>query len=98
MRRASKVDVNQTEVVKAFRNLGFSVLHLHQVGNGCPDLAIGKHGKTWLCEIKQSSKHKLTQDEEQFWRDWLGSLILITSIDEVIEFNRKHFTGLLRQP
>lgn len=91
MRRASRIDVNQPEVVEAFRKLGFSVSHTHTIGKGFPDIIVGKHGHSYLVEIKASSRDKLTADEETFWEGWLGSLILISSVDEVIEFNRKHF-------
>jgi hypothetical protein len=44
-------------------------------------------------EIKDGSKlpsrRKLTDDEEQFWKEWRGNLVLIESIEDVIEFNRK---------
>jgi hypothetical protein len=36
------------------------------------------------------SKRKLTEDEETFWREWRGSLVLIESVKDVIEFDRKH--------
>jgi len=36
-----RVDNNQAEVVKRLKLHGVSVLHLHTVGNGCPDLLIG---------------------------------------------------------
>jgi hypothetical protein len=57
------------------------------------DAVVGKFGHTYLIEIKDGSKppskRKLTEDEETFWRDWRGSLILIESVDDVIAFDRK---------
>jgi hypothetical protein len=41
LRRASKVDANQREVVAALRGAGASVQLLHAVGEGCPDLLVG---------------------------------------------------------
>lgn len=94
MRRAAKVDDNQSEIVDAFRKLGYSVRSTAMIGQGFPDLAIGKFGHTWLVEVKDGrkppSKRLLTPQEEQFWRDWNGSLLLINSINDVIEFDRKH--------
>jgi hypothetical protein len=31
----------------------------------------------------------LTEDEEVFWREWRGSLVLIESVADFIEFDRK---------
>lgn len=92
MRRAARVDANQKVIVAAFRKLGYSVLHMHTLGQGAPDILVGKRGTCWPVEIKASRRDKLTADEEAFWKDWLGSLLLITSVDEVIEFDRKHFS------
>lgn len=91
MRLKARVDRNQPIIVETFRKLGYSVLHMHQLGHGAPDILVGKHGKSYPVEIKASRRDKLTKDEEAFWREWLGSLLLITSPDEVIEFDRKHF-------
>jgi hypothetical protein len=61
------------------------------VGKGFPDLAVGKFGHTVLVEngSKPPSKRRLTEDEEAFWREWRGSVILVESVAHVIEFNRK---------
>lgn len=91
MRRRARVDVNQPQIVDAFRKLNYSVLHMHTLGRGAPDILVGKRGHSYPVEIKASSRDRLTADEEAFWSGWLGSLLLITSVDEVIEFDRKHF-------
>jgi Holliday junction resolvase len=94
MRRASKIDDNQKEIVDRFRKLGWSVLILSSVGKGCPDILCGKFGRCYLVEIKDGKKspsaRKLTDDQIEFHKNWNGSLIVVKSIDEVIEFNRKH--------
>ena len=54
--RAAKVDKNQTEIVEAFRKLGFSVQHLHTVGGGVPDLLVGRGGINLLVEVKDGGK------------------------------------------
>jgi len=86
MRRA-KVDSNQPEIVKAFRRLGCSVVHLHMVGHGCPDIAIGKNNITVLVEIKdgkkQQSARKLTADELEFHEEWKGRIAIVESIEDV---------------
>lgn len=95
MRRASKVDDNQPQIVEAFRKLGWSVLHLHQIGAGCPDLLCGKFGMNLLCEVKDSRKppsaRRMTPQEEEFFNTWKGRVVLITSVEDVIEYDRKHF-------
>jgi hypothetical protein len=59
-----------------------------------PDAVVGKFGNTFLVEIKDGKKkpsaQKLTEDEETFWKEWRGNLVLIESVADVIEFNRKH--------
>ena len=42
MRRAARTDANQAEIVAALRGVGASVQPLHAVGQGCPDLLVGK--------------------------------------------------------
>ena len=88
MRRAAKVDANQKEMVDAFRTFGCSVLHLHQVGGGCPDIAVGLNKKTVLVEIKDGDKVKskrvLTADEQKFHDGWKGSLFVVEDLGDVI--------------
>lgn len=92
MRRAAKTDANQKEVVAAFRKLGCSVLPLHTVGGGCPDLAIGKNRKTVLVEVKDGAKppsaRALTKDEQKFHDEWLGSVFVVEGISDVIALVR----------
>lgn len=91
MRRA-RVDSNQKEIVAAFRKFGCSVLHLHTVGGGCPDIAVGKHFKTLLVEIKDGSKPKsgreLTPDEKKFHSEWQGGIYIVESLGDVIDLVR----------
>lgn len=87
-RRAAKVDRNQVEIVDAFRKFGCSVLHLHQIGQGCPDICVGKNKKSVLVEIKDGNKPKscreLTKDEQKFHDEWLGSLFIVENLGDVI--------------
>lgn len=89
-----KVDLNHREIVQIFRSLGYSVLDLHILGKGAPDLLVAKFGVNTLIEVKDgklpASKRQLTDDEEWFWKEWLGRLILIQSVEDVIAFDRKH--------
>ena len=84
----AKVDSNQAEIVAAFRKLGFTVLHLHMVGKGCPDLAIGRNGVNTFVEVKDGtlapSKRRLTPDEQKFFDTWPGPVVIVESVDDVL--------------
>jgi hypothetical protein len=88
MRRAAKVDANHQEIVAAFRKFGCSVLPLHTVGGGCPDICVGKNRKSVLVEIKDGNKppsaRALTKDEQKFHDEWKGSLFVVEGIGDVI--------------
>lgn len=95
MRRASKVDSNQPDIVAAFRRLGYSVAHTHMIGRGFPDIVIGKHNRNFLVEIKDGrlppSKRKLTPDELEFHESWRGQIVIIESIEDVLNFDKATF-------
>lgn len=89
MRRAAKVDDNQGEIVAALRRAGCSVCILSGVGKGCPDIAVGLRGVTYMLEIKDGSKppsrQRLTLDE-QAWHDaWRGHATVVRSVDEALD-------------
>jgi len=90
MSRFSRVDANQSKIVAALRKIGCSVLHLHTLGDGAPDLAIGYRGRNLLLELKDGKKapsaRKLTPDEEIFHRDWRGQVATVESVEEAIKF------------
>lgn len=84
-----RTDTNQAEIVKALRGMGATVLDLHTVGKGCPDLAVGSMGVTYLIEIKRGPKEKLTKDQEYFFRDWKGEITIIYSVEMAIDWLQK---------
>ena len=69
MRYASKVDSNQSEIVKALRNCGAFVFLTYQLKNSC-DCIVYYRGNTYTVEIKDGSKpisaRKLTEGEQEF--------------------------------
>ena len=87
-RRAAKVDANQKQVVKALRDAGATVQHLHAVGAGCPDLLVGYKGGNHLVEVKDGHKppsaRKLTSDQVVWHRDWRGTAHVVKSITEAL--------------
>lgn len=89
MRRAAKIDANQTEIVKVLRQMGCTVQPLHTVGDGCPDLLVGAFGVTLLMEIKDGAKvpsaRRLTEDQIIWHGKWTGGpLSIVTDIDGAV--------------
>lgn len=91
MTYARKVDANQAEIVQAFRKLGFGVLDLSGVGQGCPDLLVlrkgrkGMPGALMLVEVKDGKKppsaRQLTPPQVEFHAHWPVSRVM--SVDDV---------------
>lgn len=100
MRRVARTDANQTEVVEALRAAGVSVLCLHQLGRGVPDLLVGTHRGNLLVELKDGSKppsaRKLTPDEARFFETWRGPRAVVASTAQAFEALEAH--GLWRAP
>ena len=90
MRRAAAVDANQAEIVAALRGAGASVLLLHQVGGGCPDILVGHRALAGnaLMEIKDGSKppsaRRLTPAEQEFFDTWRGQVCVVNSVAEAL--------------
>lgn len=93
MRRAAKIDQNQTEIVSALRKIGCTVQHLHAVGDGCPDLLVGAYGITLLLEIKDGRKppsaRRLTEDQIKWHGAWTGGPVaIVTDVEGAIRAAR----------
>jgi Holliday junction resolvase len=88
MRRAAKVDDNQSEIVKALRQIGCTVCLLSAVGKGCPDLAVGYRGRNWFLEVKDGRKaqsdRKLTHDQVEWHDSWRGQVAVVNSVDQAL--------------
>jgi len=76
MTYAKRVDSNQKKIVKAFKDLGCSVFDTSRVGQGFPDLLVGRNKKTVLVEIKSSEKAVFTTAQELFMMNWKGSTVV----------------------
>lgn len=89
MRRRAKVDTNQAQIVAALRSIGATVAPIHMVGQGVPDLLVGRQGINFLLEIKdgdkQASKQKLTEDEQAWHAEWRGSVVVVRNVDEALK-------------
>ena len=79
----SKTDGNQTEIVAALKKAGASVLHLHTLRHGAPDLCVGFRGRNYLMEIK-TERGRMTPDEYAFEQNWNGSYFLVRTVDEAL--------------
>lgn len=88
MRIRARIDDNQPQIVSALRKVGASVLHMHTLGKGAPDICVAYQGRTYLMEIKDGSKppskQKLTPDEEAFHASWQGQIYIVRSSDEAL--------------
>lgn len=78
-----RADANQPEIVKALREAGCSVQHLHTIGKGTPDILVGRDGMNVLLEIKRGNAG-LTPDEEKWHRDWKGQVATVRSPEEAL--------------
>lgn len=88
-RRKDKVDINQPEIVKSLRALGYSVELDHD------DILVGKHGRTYWYEIKSEdavSKKtgKVLQSAKKDHQikleaTYQGHYKIVSSLDEILE-------------
>ncbi len=81
---AKRTDNNQTAIVNMLREFGASVVDLHEVGHGCPDIVVGHHGKNYLMEIKSESG-RLTPAEQNFKDTWRGNYYIIYNIEDALK-------------
>jgi len=71
MRHAARVDKNQSAIVSALRAAGAYVWII-----GLPvDLLVGYKNQTFLVEIKDGPKKRLTALQEDFFANWSGSTL-----------------------
>lgn len=84
---ARRIDDNQGVIVDALRKAGASVILLHAVGKGVPDLLVGYHGVTALVEVKNPEwKGKLNTLQLAWCADWRGSLVhVVHTPDEAVQ-------------
>lgn len=89
MRRAAKVDANQAQLVADLRKMGCTVVPLHAVGGGVPDLLVGFQGRNVLLEVKDGrkppSKRKLTDDQVEFHDGWRGQVAVVANVKDALE-------------
>lgn len=79
-----RADANQARIVAALRKAGATVVSLHTIGKGCPDLLVGYRTKNYLLEIK-TEDGKLTPDQQQFFNTWHGNCQIVHDVTEALE-------------
>ncbi len=88
MHRVARIDSNQTTITQALRQMGASVLHTHQLGQGAPDIVCGFRGVNLLIEIKDGSKppskRRLTPDEQEWHDRWRGQVAIVESVEDAV--------------
>lgn len=84
MRKFGRKDANHNPLVKFAEAFGASVLDLSPVGDGCPDILLGLHGKTFLVEFKTLAG-ALTPDQQTFIATWCGSPVHVIRTEAELE-------------
>lgn len=79
MRRAARVDRNQSEIVAALRRCGVAVEVIGQP----VDLLIHSRFGTALMECK-TEDGRLTKDQVEFVSRWPGPLHIVRTVDEAL--------------
>jgi len=71
VRYAARVDANQAQIVSALRAAGAYVWII-----GLPvDLLVGHNNHTYLVEVKDGSKKRLTKLQQDFFENWIGGTL-----------------------
>ena len=88
MRRANRIDDNQSIIVEALRKSG-AYVRIVTMGHGVPDLLVGYKGYTLLLEVKDGNKspsqRKLTGAEQKFFNEWTGGILaIVESVEDAL--------------
>ena len=82
-------------IIDALRDEGASVQSLAaSVGAGCPDLAVGLAGQSFLVEVKNGEKspsaRTLTSDQRRWVERWNGSaVIVLLDVSKAVSWARR---------
>jgi len=90
VRIRGRTDANQKAIVAALRQIGCSVVVTSQLGNGFPDLVVGRNGHNLFLECKDGNKppsgRMLTTEEIAFKNAWRGQLWTVFSLEEAVNY------------
>ena len=93
MRRAARIDLNQPQMVKDLRRLGFDVDHVHTLKGFCDLIVSGV--PTWSkgravglrVEVKNGENAQLTDDERKYWLlQKHRNLIVARTVEDVLRW------------
>lgn len=89
MRRAARTDDNQKAIVAALQKMGCTVLDLSMVGDGCPDLAVGRCGRTIWVEVKNGEKspsRRKLRPSQKDWHSWWqgGPVHVVCTVEQAV--------------
>jgi hypothetical protein len=76
-RRFSRRDDGHRKIVEWYEELFCSVLDLHTMGHGCPDLLIGCAGRDELVEVKSEVLGQLESVQVMFAKNWRGRKVTV---------------------
>lgn len=82
--RVKKTDANQQQIVDALEKIGCSVQKLHMVGEGCPDLLVGRDGINVLIECK-TEDGTLNPRQRRWHAEWQGDVFVAIDPAEAVE-------------
>jgi hypothetical protein len=92
-RWAANTDKNQSAIVEALRDLGFSVETNHD------DILVGLNGLTFWYEIKSDNAvskksgevldSKKKKSQKRLEKEWKGHYRIVSSLDEILEDIKK---------
>lgn len=79
------VDANQRAIVYTLEAAGATVVSLHEVGRGCPDLLVGFRGINYLMEVKNPETHgRLTKQQLAWHAAWRGQADVVWDEGEAL--------------
>jgi hypothetical protein len=90
--QAKKSDKNQPRLIEFLRSLGCSVVSLHAVGGGVPDLLIGYEGKNYLIEVKNQNG-RLNARQKKWHLEWKGQVVILKNEEEIAIFFNSYIKG-----
>jgi hypothetical protein len=85
LRRANRIDANQTAVINALESAGFLVANLSPMGCGVPDLLVGDNsGLIAMVEVKTIAG-ALTASEKRFAYRYPGWVLVAHTPEMAVE-------------
>ena len=81
----NKRDTNEPEIFDALRKSGLSV----EATDKPTDAVVGYGGRTYLVEVKNGPKARLTKAQADFMGSWTGHAAVLASVDEALAFAKR---------